>query len=175
MIVQNCISECNDGRERILDLSQRVVAVIHRTETGRNAFEISEQYRTNDAAGRITGYQMPYTFVISPEGVIEQALKLSDYGPHARAWNSKGVGIGVIGDFRRHGVPTAQYQSLVALCSCLAAWMDGAKSIYGHDELRDSMADSGKQCPGPKLDMRMLRADVKHELTGRLTDAGFVL
>ena len=175
MIIHNVIEACSDGRERILDLSERVVAVVHRTESGHDAFEVANLYRTNDEAGRITGYQMPYTFVIDRSGHIEQALKLSDHGPHARAWNSKGIGIGVIGDFRRHSAPAAQYKSLVWLLAVLGGWLGGTSKVFGHDELHDSMGDPLKQCPGELLDMMVLRDDVRLEMTGLLTSSGVVL
>lgn len=174
-MILNRIQECSDGRERLMDLERRVISVVHRTETGHDAVEIAREYIHNEAAGRFTGHQMPYTFVIGRDGTIEQALKLSDYGPHAKAWNSKGVGIGCVGDFRNHRMPSAQYSSLVKLLAALSSWMNGPQSVYGHDELRDSMADARKECPGGYMNMNELRDDVKLELTGKLTGMGIIL
>jgi N-acetyl-anhydromuramyl-L-alanine amidase AmpD len=148
-VILNRSAECEDGREKLLDL---------------------------DEAGPVTGYQMPYTFVIGADGEVEQALKLSDFGPHARAWNTKGVGIACVGDFRVDEPPAVQYNALVWLCTVIAKWLPGgANSIYGHDELGGARTDVAKQCPGHRLNMHRLRHHVRAGLVAELTDSGVVL
>lgn len=119
------------------------------------------------------GCSMPYTFVIggptdehASNGVIWQCLPLDAIGWHARSASTQYIGVGVIGDFRYAAPTTAQFDSLVDLCSDLAvALAFPATRIMGHGEVRaahDGTKAPGQpgECPGKHLDMNLLRHDI---------------
>lgn len=51
--------------------------------------------------------QMPYSFIVprkQPPGslvIVQQCVPLNRKTPHAKAWNRRAVGVGVVGDFRQ--------------------------------------------------------------------------
>lgn len=120
------------------------------------------------------GRKLAYPILILPSGTIEQGLPLIYVSPHARsAWNRRAIGIGVEGDFRREPPTQDQIDSLHWLCPLLrAAYCPHEMvehgdlrlpNLMGHGEAPDSH-DGTKapgrhaHCPGPHLDMGVLRA-----------------
>jgi hypothetical protein len=174
MMVVDRIEACADGRIRPVDPHQRRVVIVHRTGMGADAAAVSRAFQSHPEAGAATGYQMPYTIVIRRDGVAEQALRIGDAGPHARAWNLTGIGVAVVGDPRHEPLPPVQYTSLVAVCATLAGWLGGAVTVRGHDELRRASGDPQKQCPGEYLPMQRLREDVSRAAQLACEAAGFV-
>lgn len=156
MIISNCIAACGDGRARSIGLHRRTRLIIHRCEVGQTAAEISKAFTTDPELKPYTGSEMPYTFVIRRDGTIEQALPLSEYGPHARRWSIEGIGVACVGDFRKERPTPQQWDSLVELCVAFIPWL-GDGSIFGHTELRDASHDPNKVCPGKLLDLNALR------------------
>ena len=167
------IADCDDGKSRPVAIDERAAIVVHRCGMGGCAAEISAAYQQHPEAGPATGYQMPYTIVIRPDGFVEQALRLGDYGPHACAWNEIALGVACIGDFRSNDVPHDQWQALVAVCHVFSGWIGGASRIFGHDELDGGSADPAKRCPGEHLDMDTLRARVREADLLRVRCAGY--
>jgi hypothetical protein len=165
-------SECRDGRQRHVSLDRRSLIVIHRCGLGETAAEIARGFREIPDAAKATGGEMPYTFIVGRGGCIEQALEISERGPHARNWSTRGVGVGVVGDFRLHAPPPLQWSALVWLCSVLAPWLGGHRAIYGHTDLDAATWDKDKICPGPLLCVDDLRASVRDESAMGLTDLG---
>lgn len=166
--VENRIRECWDGRERIVEMSKRRLIVVHRCELGETAEEVARGFRQVAA----TGGEMPYTFVLGRHGLVEQALRIQDVGPHARRWNTQGIGISLVGDFREQEPTSSQWMSLVALCHILSGWVDGPNAIYGHDELEGGSSDPNKECPGKHLSMDTLRYEVREANLARISFAG---
>lgn len=171
MRIADRIDACQDGAERLVDLSSRTCVVVHRCSLGATAEEIATVYAQHPDIGPLTAFQMPYTIVVGPNE-IEQALRLGDYGPHALAWSS-GIGIAVVGDFRERPPSQWQYDALLQVCHTLSGWIGGAERIFGHDELEGGSRDPDKRCPGAALDMDRLRADVRAADLARVECAGF--
>lgn len=171
MKIVSRIAECADGKARNVLLSKRHRVILHRCTGGDGAIQIAEFYRTNPGAAAATGGEMPYHFVINRAGDVEQCLKMTDYGPHARAWSVSGFGVALVGDFRHERPNVSQWQSLGSLCVALCKlW--GEPAIFGHTELADASTDPNKQCPGRNIDIELLRryvaqrmaVDAKHDL-----------
>lgn len=140
-----------------------------------DAIEIARAFQAPGPAGEVTGYQMPYTIVVRPDGGVEQALAIGDVGPHARAWNIAGVGVALVGDQRHEAPPKPQYDALIWVCTVFAGWLGGAAHVFGHDELKGGSANARKECPGDKLDLQRLRGDIGDATASAVTKAGFVM
>lgn len=103
------------------------------------ALKIDEWHRKRN--WRCIGYH----FVIRRTGVIEIGRPLSEVGAHVRGWNSKSVGLCMVGGIDRAGQPENnftedQWQTLNALLFTLEAIYPGAE-IKGHNEV------AAKACP----------------------------
>lgn len=87
-----------------------------------------------------------YHYVIKTDGVIQLGRHLDENGAHARGWNSRSVGICLIGTdrFTRH-----QWDSLAVLIRMLLkhalsrGWGPNGVQIIGHREVNPH-----KTCPG---------------------------
>lgn len=159
---------CDDRRHRTVGAEQRQLVVVHRFGGARlphiySAAGIAAWYRDNQ---EWTGGQMPYHFVILRDGTVEQALDLSDVGPHARRWNVPGLGVAAIGDFREHPPTLDQMAAAKALTAGLVAWIGRGPydAILGHDELPGGSSDPEKRCPGVHWDMGDFRTAVALEV-----------
>lgn len=168
--VRNRIAECDDGKTHSRALKDIDRVVIHRIERelGLDAPALALSFRDQAQfkAGSYTNGEMPYTFVVCEDGSIDQAIALSDAGPHARKWNVAAVGVAVIGDFRYDPPKAAQWVNLVELSVELLRWLGLANhGLYGHDELPDASSDPTKKCPGSHLDMTSLRLEVQQVMS----------
>lgn len=170
MKVVNRLLECDDGRQRPLSLARRNRIVIHRCSLGATAEEISRSFQRDAAARSVTGGQMPYTFVVRQDGVIEQALALSDFGPHALSWSDDGIGVACVGDYRKEVPSPDQWASVVSLCTSLSIYLGEAR-IYGHGELPGGSRRATIKCPGPFFGLARLRKDVSKALDERAEEA----
>lgn len=104
---------------------------------------------------------VPYTFVIAPDGTLNQMLPLEAVGAHAPGHNASGFGIAFIGDFRVEAPTAEQLMSGVAVSAALfRAYHKRARDIavYSHDETRPVP----KECPGPQFPL----SDMKHRIAG---------
>lgn len=174
MKVHNRILECLDDTHKVgLDWQG---SVIHRYGVPgvHDAKGIAARERMDNNVGR----KMAYHLVISPDGVIEQALPFDVVGWHARSHSRKMIGIACIGDFRRHEMPDAQWESLVWFLTH-AAITNRKINFTFHDFLPAGSNDLNKQCPGKMLDYGKLVDQVKSEMErvgrGALTEAGLSL
>lgn len=166
--IENRIEEVKrwDPKQRTLNVAKFEYAINHRVlppaKFSRDAVGVAEFYATVPEAAKATGGEMPYALVILPDGTVEQALPLSDFGPHAAAFNLRGCGIGWIGDFRAHLPTDWQWESGFELNTLFAGM--GLK-IRGHTEMGVTASrDPKKDCPGRLLDMRMLRSSIDWRL-----------
>ena len=163
MRVYDLIAACDDGKDRPLDVNRRRIVIVHRSGMGDDAVAISRAFQAPGEAGDATGHQMPYTFVITRDGAVEQALRIGDYGPHALSWSIEGIGVALVGDMREEPPTGYQRQSLIRLCSTLGRWLGGSTVVWGHDELVNASRDPNKECPGRLLCMDALRRDIDVE------------
>lgn len=155
MIIFNRIAECDDGRHRTIDPAGVSVACVHRIDVGETAAEISKRFRTDLAS--YTGGEMPYPLILRRDGAWEQALRLYDYAPHARRWSRKAIGLGVVGDFRKHWPTVEQEIGLYEMLQPLRDLFGGPEKIVAHEELPGSSSDPDKACPGPLLSVAKFR------------------
>lgn len=160
--------DCDDGKQRVIGLDERVPIVIHRTSMGGCASEVSAAYQQHPVEGAKTGWQMPFFACILPSGFIEQSLRLGDYGAHAKAWGM-GIGVALIGDYREREPPPEQWRALVALCHVMSGWIGGAARVYTHDEI----AETRNRCPGRGIDIDKLRAEIRTADMMRIICAGY--
>jgi len=174
MRVKNLIAFCDDGRERLIDVNQRRIVVVHRCGMGEDAVSVASAFQAPGQAGSATGHQMPYTFVVTRQGDVQQALRIGDVGPHALAWNVPGIGVALVGDMREEPATTEQRASLIELCRVLCGWLGKDECIWGHDELKGGSKDLSKECPGRYLDMGALRRDVEAATCYTCESAGIV-
>lgn len=112
----------------------------------------------------------PYSFTVGLQGQVWQSHLLEAVTWHAKAFNVAALGVAVIGDFRFAPPTDPQYASLVELLAVLRRW--NLLTIRGHaPELGPrATSASGKLCPGPLLDMAVLRRDVNTLIEARGAD-----
>lgn len=172
MVIFDKIAECDDGKPRARELVKLQKLVIHKIgkELGGTGPEIAAAFRDTSkyAAGSYTGGQHPYTFIIRVDGSIDQCLGIKDTGPHAKRWNSQSVSVALIGDFTKHPPTDDQWLSLIELCIEFASY---GLTIHGHTELPGSSSDPKKACPGPLLDLDLLRSEVAFRVEERRLSA----
>jgi hypothetical protein len=158
--VRDCIDTTRASRERHEDIEGITIHRIGDT-LGKDGYEITRAFRNREKyqAGWYTGGRVPYTFLILPDGAIDQMLPLWDVGPHALRWSSKSIGIACLGDFRKHEPTPAQWISACELSAALYLWINGGAWIKGHDELQGGSSDPTKSCPGARWSMQNFRRD----------------
>lgn len=88
-----------------------------------------------------------YHFVILPDGTIQQGRPVEQIGAHAAGYNSKSIGICLVGGLNEKGRPTAnfsreQYNALRDLLEKLRQTFPNTK-IRGHRDL----PNVNKDCP----------------------------
>lgn len=167
--VRDLTKESDDKRHTERPLAHVDGVAIHRlaTSLGSTADEISRSFQRRGgrySAGAYTGHEMPYTLVVTRLGDIQQALPLSEVGPHARRFSASMIGVAVLGDFRTESPGNEQWSRVRELSAWLCLWCrkNGA-AVYGHDELPGGSADPEKSCPGKLWDMHRMRLEVSRE------------
>lgn len=116
-----------------------------------NAMEVSAWFRAHPEVLGTT--MMPYTFIITRAGVIEQSVWLATRTPHALRWNTRAVGVGLIGDFRKQRPASEQIDAAAALIIRLQDGLRRPLAIYGHtmwhpSSPAETTTTPGKACPG---------------------------
>lgn len=159
MRVIDATAECTIPRYGArVGLRDRSLVVVHRCTMGSDVASIASGYRISPEARAATAGQMPYHFVVGVDGVIEQARPLTAVTPHARQYNSRGIAVAAVGDFRLAGPPDVQYYALSQLCAYLLVWTHlTPDAVRGHTELPNASRVRGKVCPGEHLSMGDLR------------------
>jgi hypothetical protein len=107
---------------------------------------------------------MPYTFVIpraQPEDhrvIIQQCVPIGRKTPHAKAFNRRGLGVGVVGDFRTMKPTQKQRQACIWIAqrfADMAVTLGKDPIITVHSALTEGVSDPSKltggseECPGP--------------------------
>lgn len=154
----------DDGNRRYRGLGHIEGIIIHRISPalGLNALELTKSFmQTNKyEAGYYTGGRMPYTFVCTLDGIVEQAKSLLIVTPHAKKYNRTHLGIAVIGDFRLHHPLKLQWKSTLLLCKALFDTLGWPLPVYGHTELAGASGDQQKECPGQFWPMDQFRDEL---------------
>lgn len=196
MRITNLVYKCGVSRGKELDLTQRSLTVFHRISFSKDdgsglfkvdpipdkkltALGVAERFRDRrkvekgkrhwaDRPGSYTSGLMPYGIIIKTDGEIQQAVAFSEQSPHAKRWNTRGFGIGVVGDFRLHCPTAEQWISCIELGALLHAW--GCQEA-GHTELDGSSNQPEKECPGQYFDMHALRDGIRQHPFSKLQKA----
>tara|TARA_R100000234_G_scaffold37634_1_gene22268 strand:+ start:1762 stop:2322 length:561 start_codon:yes stop_codon:yes gene_type:complete len=160
MQVEDVIAQCDDGKPRRRDFESVTKLIVHRIggELGKDAIEIAKSFQDTRRfkAGAYTDGNMPYHFIITRHGRVQQALTLGDHAPHAKRFNSTGLAVALIGDFRVYPPSFEQYEALKRFAGF---WRLYGLEVHGHTELHGASSDPNKACPGHLLNMQKLRAD----------------
>jgi hypothetical protein len=185
MKIYDATVESSDGNHQSVDADALSLIWIHRIGigAGTTAAEISRFFQTHPDAREITGGNMAYTLVGTPDRV-ELALPLDERAAHARRWgNAWGIGFAQVGDFNRHPPPSDMWNRAVDTCAALCLWLAPHTPkmlsllprplrteipVVGHGEVPAAYSKrSGKRqpggsdaCPGRLWDMGEFRQDV---------------
>lgn len=150
-------------------------AVFHRIHAGHpetdNAASIAKFFE-EEGKKWIGTTNMPYSIVIpraqpsSSLVVVEYCVPLTLKTPHAKAWNRRSVGIGVVGDFRKQAPTQKQRAGCLWIAQRLADMCEPHLQARRtpttfmatvHSALASGTADPEKlaggknECPGPKF------------------------
>lgn len=107
------------------------------------------------------GLSLPYTFIVTAIGEIQQGWPITHVSPHAKRFNVSGIGIAMLGDFRTRPVPERQLWAAEDLVAALFTTWPHLK-VVAHDELGPSATSTpGKQCPGHMFNVKSFRERVK--------------
>lgn len=154
------IDLCDDGKHKSRAGVEGVMIHMFGVPGISGACGVAEFYRENP---EWTGGQMPYTYVCTESGGIEQALEVYEVGPHARRWSSPMIGIACIGNFNLRAPDYAQWGAAVWLASELTVALGidvFSDTVVGHTEMPGATKTPGKICPGKLWDMGKFRLDV---------------
>ena len=139
------IKETDLAFGQLADREETNLIVIHHVgETDRDvsAAEIHEWHKENGWSG------IGYHYVIRKDGTIERGRPRDVIGAHAQGFNSRSIGINIVGDFERAVPVTAQIESasmlIAELCNIYSLCPD-AQTIVGHRDLMNT------DCPGCNL------------------------
>lgn len=148
-----------ENEERYPVLREIDAVLIHRCSVGNNARDVMHGFAGGiPQAARIVGYRMPYHFVVDASGEVTQCVTVGRQAPHAASWNSRSIGVAVLGDFRRNAPTGSQWNAAATLVGLLASperW-----DVLGHDEAPGGSNDPRKQCPGRRWPMEQFRSAV---------------
>jgi len=170
--VENCIADCllPENEYRTKQFSGQAIHRFTLTEYAHKRIDDAREAAKFLQMYPGLGGVMAYELCIRRDGVIQQALPLDRWGWHAKGWSRTHLGIAVFGDFRHEDPTDEQWHSLVWLLARLAETI-GRINFAGHSDLPNSSNDSTKVCPGPGLDMNLLRDHVIIELRRRGANA----
>lgn len=128
--------------------------------TGQEVIASFSNTSTKFSAGSYTGGRVPYTFLVRPDGQVDQMLALYDIGPHALRWSSRAIGLACSGDFRKHRPTAEQWLAASQIATAIRMWIGPTCWIEGHTDLPDATKDKTKECPGKLWDMHAFRGEV---------------
>ena len=107
---------------------------------------------------------MPYTFIIEWGGAVCQCVNLQTRTPHAGSYNSRAIGVGVVGDFRKDPPSDAQRRVCPSLAVALAEILPTAPLVTVHGAIPKATKDKNKllggaeECPGEHFHKTWYRA-----------------
>lgn len=180
LVIRDRIHECGDGRVR--EMHHIEALVVHRISLVGIGIPDDEldgpgmcaAFQDPRKLGGYTGNRNPYSLLVRyPEGVIEQCTPLREVTAHAAAWNSRSIGMAVVGDFRKHHPDPRQWDRALLLAAAVSQALN--LRIVGHTELGSSGThDPTKQCPGRLWPMSAFRAQVAGLISRNRGDLGTI-
>jgi N-acetylmuramoyl-L-alanine amidase len=93
-----------------------------------------------------------YHYVVGKKGEVWQTNYASTIGYHASGYNSRSIGICMVGNFDEQEFTGRQKAACLALMRYLLDLHHGIRRVLGHRE-----TGSPKTCPGRKVDMDEIR------------------
>lgn len=121
-----------------------LIVIHHVGEIDRDvaAAEIHQWHQNNGWSG------IGYHFVIRKDGTIERGRPRATIGAHAEGFNSRSIGINIVGDFEQAQPTGAQIESAAQLIAELAdiySLTPTGETVVGHGDLMPTT------CPGRNL------------------------
>ncbi len=165
--IENIISAVKDRRQRERDPESTKGIAIHRCGVNRqtgvvlgyDAKSICDAFLGRvpewTEVAKATGGENAYTFFVGGnlgpnelDGVVWQALPLSEVGYHARRFSKSHIGVALIFDGRYDQPSLKQYSMAVRLVAelCEMLGLDPYRDVKGHGEIKG--AHSGSKAPG---------------------------
>lgn len=103
----------------------------------------------------------PYWGIFEPNGRLVVVHDLHHKGMHAGRYNTEGLALGWMGDFRVHAPGTEQRLNALRTSQWTCDRFERGADLHdGHDELKGGSVHPRKRCPGDLLDMDAFRADL---------------
>jgi len=182
--ITNCIAATGDRNPVRRGVEDIDTVMLHRIEAKNagiiadSAAEIAEFFRNNRAV--IGSPYMPYPLVVTRAGVCEQALDLQTSSPHAWQWNTRALGVAVVGDFRYEEPTLEQAACLNLLMPLLVqAFTEVSDGLVGHTEMPKATRWTNHDCPGLHLNPMSLRtltaANIRTPARTKLRALGMVI
>jgi len=104
---------------------------------------------------------VPYNFLVGKDGKIYKMLDDEARGAHCAGYNNNSIGVGVVGDFRRHAPTAPQILGCKKLARNLLRKykrnLEESDPILTHDEVRIIQGKEKKNCPGIYLPIDEIR------------------
>lgn len=135
-------------------LSMIDTIMMHRVDEGEDAISVAAWFAKNGIASGAGTTNMPYMFVITRDGRIQQTAPLAFVTPHGRSWNPRSIGVACIGNFRKNqkgGAPPTSQQLDAAAWLCRRLWDYFGKplKVVGHSSSPGaSKWGAAHNCPG---------------------------
>ena len=107
------------------------------------------------------GNGIPYWAFVEDTGRTVIVSDWWDVGAHAGRWNTRALGIAVVGDFRtsRQKPTKPAVVAVINLCAwAVERFGLDAESVRGHSELPGATQHPKKVCPGPNFPLETVRA-----------------
>jgi len=104
-----------------------------------------------------------YNFVIERDGKVVDGRSLDISGAHARGFNSKAIGVALIGNFEKR-LPTEQQLKALAKLLLKLIKDHGIKplQVFGHNEKKRTL------CPGKYFPMERVKNDLANGLKPKI-------
>lgn len=149
MHIHNLIGSLPTGKKayKQRSLAQIDTIVVHHSATKQGDARAFAQYHVGKGWPGIG-----YHFVLNKSGRAFKCNTAATISYHASGYNSRSLGICLVGDFDSEHPTPAQMDALIELCQELIRAY-GIKRVVGHREV----PDAHKSCPGANIDLETLR------------------
>lgn len=136
--------------------------IIHHSATADGNTNDWETIRKNH---KELGYRdIGYHYGIENVGgsiVVQKGRLEHEQGAHAKDWNSKSIGICLVGNFQSYKPTAKQMFALKNLCKeVMGRYRIPPERVLGHGEVNNTA------CPGALFDMEQLRTDLTSDFLG---------
>jgi len=143
----------------------RIRWIILHTTAGREDATVDDIRAAHKARGFA---DVGYHFLVWRDGTTAAGRPVHRVGAHAKGWNSRSLGIAMVGHHDHDEPTTEQWRAAVDLVGALAfTYVVPADHVIGHRETYDrDGVPRRKTCPGALVDMDRFRTDVAAFLDG---------